>query len=333
MNQINEINQKINLIQMNNSDNFNPMNDLGGDDFNNFNLMNQNIINPMNDLNNNINNFNIINQNEFNPMNNPIFMNQNMINKKKAINEIENEIKINNQNKFKSEKLKVFFRFSGERITFKPVMIEFEYDDLISELIEKFRKKANYFEQYFIFLFNFKRLYWNLTAEEVGLTNNSNIFVFEYFLIIFKISGIEGADFPILIDARKYELTSYLIDDYLSESGLNRSEILYFSFNNKNLNPQLKIEENGLKNYSEIIVTIKNPINYINIRCKYSDNNYQKIECLKKEKIESIIKRYKYRTNNLNNYIEFFFNSKKIDEKLKVENSELKNNCIIDISF
>ena len=245
MNQIYDINQKINLIQMNNLDNFNQMNDQGGDDFNNFNLMNHNIINPMNDLNNNINNFNIINQNEFNPMNNPIFMNQNMINKKKAINEIENENKINNQNKFKSEKLKVWFRFSGERIMFKPVMIEFEYDDLISELIEKFRKKANYFEQYFIFLFNFKRLYWNLTAEEVGLTNNSNIFVFEYFLIIFKISGIEGADFPIIIDARKSELTSYLIDVSLSESGLNRSEILYFSFNNKNLKPELKIEENG----------------------------------------------------------------------------------------
>ena len=77
----------------------------------------------------------------------------------------------------------------------------------------------------------------------------------------------------------------------------------------------MTIEEAGLKHNSEINVYIKNPLDYfINFKSINSDNmnnnKYIKIECLKTEKIESLLRRYEYKTG-IERLITFFLIQKK----------------------
>ena len=118
---------------------------------NNLNSMNQNIFNSVNNINNNLNSMNQINHN---------LMNNQSDNLSISVKESKT----------------VFFRFSGELASEGCRQVEFQDDDLISTLIEKFRKKAQFFNKA-RFIFNAKDLNPTYNAAESGLSYNSNIFV------------------------------------------------------------------------------------------------------------------------------------------------------------
>ena len=189
MNKINEIEQNKNMILNNNLNimnqrNYSPMNNIyngnnylnpmdisrGMQNFNNMNTManknedddwmkgfrmgieeiNKNNINSMNNINNNLN---PINQNNYNLKN------------------TESNNLSNNKKKF------AIFRIAGKEFeNFPSVKIEFQPNELISTLIERFRQKAKFFKDA-NFLFNAKRLNQNCTAAEAGFYPETNNFV------------------------------------------------------------------------------------------------------------------------------------------------------------
>ena len=173
----------------------------------------------------------------------------------------------------------------------------------------------------------------NLTAKERGLTNHCNIFVLILDGIIFKIHGNKNLDFPFIIQFYYKEKISELIDEFLTESGLSSSEKIKFYYNGKILNESLTISEAGLKFNSEIIVKINDHLNYTTVNFKNAQKKQSIIvEYLLTEKMDSIFERYIYRTNNFDNNIEFFFNSKKIYGYLTPTEVGLKKDSIIDVS-
>ena len=302
---ISGIEQRINMISNNN------LNFVGQNNFNNFNPMN------------NIFNFNHYNLNEmsqynFNSMNNNLNMNG-------------DKLSDNNRLKFAS------FIFPGGC----SVCVLFKDDDLISTIIERFRLKTDYFNKYIRFIFNEKIINPNYTAKEIGLSENSKIYISEINLKIFKIYGIKDINFTFIIKMNPKKV-SELIDSFLSKSGLSSSEVLKYVFNSKVLNENMTIEEAGLKNNSEIIVYLKNPfsfiyINFHSINNVNMNNNDIKIECLKTETIETLIDRYRYKTDNIGKgEFNFSFDSKKIEKiegNKNIEEFGLKDNSIITVDL
>ena len=72
----------------------------------------------------------------------------------------------------------VVFRTSGpDGKAFVPIQVKFKPDDKVSKIIEKYRIKSGDQDPNKRFIFNAKNLKPNLSADEVGLCNNSNIFV------------------------------------------------------------------------------------------------------------------------------------------------------------
>ena len=72
----------------------------------------------------------------------------------------------------------VVFRTSGpDGKAFVPIQVKFKPDDKVSKIIEKYRIKSGDQDPNKKFIFNAKNLKPNLSADEVGLCNNSNIFV------------------------------------------------------------------------------------------------------------------------------------------------------------
>ena len=151
MNTINMIQQQINqfinrINQMEQTMNMMSNNNLNLMSQNNFNLQN---FNPMNNEYNLNNNLNGMNQNNFNLMNlsnndsdlidqnNPMF---------KFMNETRND--------YNNQYINIIFRFSGPNKRKLPIIVQCKYDDLISTIIEKFRKKTNIFNEHVKFYFN-----------------------------------------------------------------------------------------------------------------------------------------------------------------------------------
>ena len=72
----------------------------------------------------------------------------------------------------------VVFRTSGpDGKAFVPIQVKFKPDDKVSKIIEKYRIKSGDQDPNKKFIFNAMNLKPNLSADEVGLCNNSNIFV------------------------------------------------------------------------------------------------------------------------------------------------------------
>ena len=71
----------------------------------------------------------------------------------------------------------VIFRKSGEGQQGPPIMIQCLDSDKISELIQRYRTKANDTDDSKKFIFNAKQLNTTLTVGEAGITDNANIFV------------------------------------------------------------------------------------------------------------------------------------------------------------
>ena len=143
----------------------------------NYQRMNQNLmmnINPMLDPN-----YNIPNQN---PM-----MNVNLMNKPKDSEDSQNPINYQgmNQNPMKMidlmnnpKEISITFRQGGQNIHIIPkISIQFNINEKVSDLIEKYRIKSGDRDLSKKFIFNAENLNFSLTLEEAGLTNNSNVFV------------------------------------------------------------------------------------------------------------------------------------------------------------
>ena len=293
--------------------------------------------------NNQINGINM----QINNINNMIYQIQ------QHFNNIQNQFDSlsTNMNQLQSQNnnnITVVFRLNGpwEDQVPKVDYIQCNPKDDIKELFEKWRKKNNIYDDNIKFIYNAKSLsysYENLipTIEEFGITNNANIFVIKTstldssFEIIFRISK----DHFYFVYSYREQKISELIKKFLDTSGFNPSDIKNFVYNNKNINQNLTVEEAGLKNGSEIIVSLKNNSNkYINIIFE-NGNERRVIKCLKNEKFSSVYERFKGITSTQNKYIRFSFNFIEIDEldifmwniiqKKTLEELGLKDNSVI----
>ena len=71
----------------------------------------------------------------------------------------------------------VVFRTSGpDGKTVAPIHVKFKPDDKVSKIIEEYRRQSGDQDPNKKFIFKAKNLKPNLSADEVGLCNNSNIF-------------------------------------------------------------------------------------------------------------------------------------------------------------
>ena len=74
--------------------------------------------------------------------------------------------------------INVNFRVSGSASQpISLVTIQCNPEEKVSDIIEKYRNKANDYDDSKKFIFNAKNLNPNLSAAEAGITNNANIFV------------------------------------------------------------------------------------------------------------------------------------------------------------
>ena len=71
----------------------------------------------------------------------------------------------------------VIFRVSINGQPNVPIMIQCTPNEKVSDIIEKYRNKANDYDDSKKFIFNAKNLNPNLSLAEAGITNNVNIFV------------------------------------------------------------------------------------------------------------------------------------------------------------
>ena len=125
---------------------------------------------------------------------------------------------------------------------------------------------------------------------------------------------------------------------------LNSSDIINYIYNSKKVDQDYIIKESEVKDNSEIIIKLnKHSVFFINITFKslyplYDNEEATDIKCLNKEKISSIIKRFKIKKSLKEKYLRFLVKKTEIDEldplkreieDLTVEEFGLKNNSVI----
>jgi len=220
------------------------------------------------------------------------------------------------------------------------IQIQCDIHEKISSLIKKYRYKSGNYSYNRIFIFNAKPLniYSPLTIAELNFTNNQNIFV------------LNTINYRLLNDCihvkfkfyENWKLSEYL-DCVHRDFALNSSDIINYIYNSKKVGQDYIIKESEVKDNSEIIIKLnKHSVNFINIKFQSLDESYElatDLKCCNKEKISSIIRRFKEAIElKLEFYLRFLIKKIEIDEsdllKLKiadltVEDFGLKNNSII----
>ena len=316
----------------------------------------QNYNNDINELKMQIMNYNnMINQiqQQLNQINN-IYQEINAIkNQISTINIDINSINLNNKlslnnniinNNEDNETISVIFRQSGTSQAGAQIIIQSYTHDKISTLIRKYRNKSGDYSYIKAFIFNAKRLniYSPLTIKELGITNNACVFVVNIKIEI---------NYRLLNDcihvkfkfSKNSELSEY-IDCVRGNFALNSSDIINYIYNSKKIGQDYIIKESEVKDNSEIIIKLnKHSVFFINITFKsifplYDDEEATDIKCLNKEKISSIIKRFKIKKSLKEKYLRFLVKKTEIDEldllkreieDLTVEEFGLKNNSVI----
>ena len=255
---------------------------------------------------------------------------------------LNNKLSLNNINE-DNKGICVIFRVSDSNgQTVASIPIQCDIHDKISSLIKKYWYKSGNYSYNRIFIFNAKPLniYSPKTIEELGITNNANIFV----------AYIIKTNYRLLNDCihvkfkfyENWKLSSYL-DCVDREFALNSSDIINYIYNYKKVSQDYIIKESEVKDNSEIIIKLnKNSAYFINIKFQSLDESYEEatdLKCCNKEKISSIIRRFKEAIElKLEFYLRFLIKKIEIDEsdllKLKiadltVEDFGLKNNSII----
>ena len=96
--------------------------------------------------------------------------------RQEQMNNILNNIQNKNENKFNTNiELSLYFKQNWEHKP--PIYIECNSKDKVSDIIEKYRNKANDYDDSKKFIFNARNLNPSLSLVEAGIKNNSNIFV------------------------------------------------------------------------------------------------------------------------------------------------------------
>ena len=280
---------KLKLFQNNSLNKCNQqfMNNIGNpinNQFNNMNMMNM-MNNPMNLMNNNqFNQNNMMNMPNFplnnNLMNGPNFQMCNLMNFNNNIPSMTQNW--NNPNKKEVKFLTIIFRIGAQGDLSSPVQIQCKSDDKMEDITNKFCCKTNFNKKDYKFIFNAQVVSMNSTAEEIGLTNNDNIFVLKKgkneisknmevnnnsqnvinnnsmseseIHLSFETQSGHGSKVTIKIGINKtvreaeYKFCQSLDIPY---STLNEMKFLY---NNKQLFPEMKISHAGLVDWSRILV-------------------------------------------------------------------------------
>ena len=134
----------------------------------------RNELNQNNNMNNNNNNF-------FNPMPNPMIndqMQQQMIQQQMMQQQMLQQQMMQQQMEMQNQYIRVIFRQNGENSkNIPPITIQCKLGDSVSSMIEKYRNASGDKDPYKKFIFNAKNLNLSLDLNEVGIYNNSNIFV------------------------------------------------------------------------------------------------------------------------------------------------------------
>ena len=172
--EISQLNLLISNIKMKicSSQNMNNINMINNDPMinkmmNNNNRLNSNNFN--NDMSNSISSNNNINKNNnINMINSGTFSNNMMDNNNKK----NNLININQFSKIDDEEIYVIFIKEETKTRFKC-----KRNEKVNDIIEKYREEAFDDDTNIKFFYNGKELNKNSTASEVGISNNSNIFV------------------------------------------------------------------------------------------------------------------------------------------------------------
>ena len=81
-------------------------------------------------------------------------------------------------NNFNNNRLNIIFRKS--RRNDPPIMIQVGLKEKMKDIIQRYKEKSNDFDDSNKFIFKAKNINLELTAEEIGLTNNCTIFVVNY---------------------------------------------------------------------------------------------------------------------------------------------------------
>jgi len=239
---------------------------------------------------------------------------------------LNNQLSLNNINENNNNiNMNVIFRRSGYNwFNTIPFMVLCKPSDNINELIKKFREKIGYYGKDIQFVFNAKVICRNIsdTIENYGIKNNYNIFVVKSKKINFIISN--GYFYVKYVENPNQKFLD-IIKEFLSETGINSSDIKNYIYNLVNINPNQTLEEYNIKNDSDIIVELnkKSQIKYINI---IFQGHYNKIaiKCLRAEKFSSVVRKFNEVTENQNNYIKFIFGSKIVDNN-QISNSKWKD--------
>ena len=183
----------------------------------------------------------------------------------------------------------VYFKQSGLNSQIPPITVQFTPNMKISEIIQRYRIKANDYENG-KFIFTAKVLNPQLTAAEVGLKNNSNIFVAKI-RPLFPNNNISEINF------------SNTNEIYNLNSELNKlkQEIEIQNITIKNLNRELNIEKEIIKNKDYTINELKNQLNYKKEESDYNlDKSISIKEILQKKLKEKDFELQNLKNNNLN---------------------------------
>ena len=131
-----------------------------------------------------------------------------------------------------------------------------------------------------------------------------------------------GNEDPINIKCKKTDLISTLIKKYI---GLSYSQYFNsFYYNGKELDDKMTVEQAGILNNSNILVSDE-----INILFK-KRNNVTNVVCEINETIGTAIEKYRNKSNDIHKNF-FLFNGKKLDESKMVIYSGIYNGSMIEV--
>lgn len=204
-------------------------------------------------------------------------------------------------------------------------------NDSISTLINEYKLKTGKLYLNCDFLFNNQKLDCDMLVEEAGLSDMSTIYLMKkeenYYkigdCIIFIRFGITNSLPIIMISLIKNEKVSNLIQRYRIESNDLRKNI-EFTFNAKNLNNNLTIEEAGLSPNSKIFVFEFFP--EINFKFYNIKEEYFPI-CIPMNKdfsVSKLIKDFLLEISFDGEGFKLMLNSKELTEDLQIKELDLK---------
>ena len=294
----------------------------------NYNNMINQIQQQLNQINNIYQEINTI-KNQINTMNIDI----NSIN-------LNNKLSLNNNINNNNETINVnFIQRSRSSINECPsFMVKCQNYENINTLINKYRVISGDYSYNEKFIFNAKNIdrYSPLTIKQLGIINQANIFVANMREINYRFLD---DDIHVKFQFDQNNTISCYLMNIERNFVFNPADIINYIYNSKKVDKDYIIKESEFKENSEIIIKLnKQSLYFINIKFKelYSvGKELTDIKCLNKEKISSILTRFKLIKSLTKDYLRFLFKTIEINElnsmklDLTAEDFGLKNNSVI----